>query len=134
MAEPIADSDEVMLRQVHPNWIQKGDVTSAAFRPSPKDSNELSVDRSALVSAEAAFKNFKARGFVSEAVFGISVGEFSAESIPCFPAPIEPSENDSGNPTHAVANYSVHTKSQQQIVAQRLKLKAIARGKLYSET
>ncbi|MCA3264713.1 MAG: hypothetical protein ING19_01480 [Azospirillum sp.] len=133
MPEPIADSTEVMFRQVHPNFIDKGVVSSAAFRPTPKDSSKLSVDRSSLVSAELSFKGFKARGWVSAAVYGVSVGEFSAEKIPCLPDPIEASGADPGNGAHAVADYCAHSSSQQQNVAKRLRNKAVARGMLYSE-
>ena len=37
------NSKTILLRQIHPIWIQQGRVTSQAFRPTPKDENKLSV-------------------------------------------------------------------------------------------
>ena len=36
--------DTLLLRQIHPGFIQGGRVTSQAFRPTPKDEFLLSVD------------------------------------------------------------------------------------------
>ena len=37
------DSETLFLRQIHPTFVQNGRPTSQAFRPTPKDENQLSV-------------------------------------------------------------------------------------------
>lgn len=41
---PLSDAGELLHRQVHPNWIRDGRITSQAFRPTKKDDNKLSID------------------------------------------------------------------------------------------
>lgn len=43
-----------LLRQIHPNFVQAGRVTSQAFRPTPKDENHLSVYDGDQIQPEAA--------------------------------------------------------------------------------
>ncbi len=52
--------DTLLLRQIHPSFIQDGRVTSQAFRPTPKDELLLSVDDGDRVGAEASWKRFTA--------------------------------------------------------------------------
>jgi len=59
------DSQTLLLRQIHPNFVQKSEIswlafeaTSAAFNPTPKDRNQLSVYNGAKFSAKAAFDHF----------------------------------------------------------------------------
>jgi len=33
----------LLLRQVHPSFVQDGKITSQVFRPTPKDENKLSM-------------------------------------------------------------------------------------------
>jgi len=37
------DKDELLLRQVHPNFIVESRITSQAFLPTEKDEKKLSV-------------------------------------------------------------------------------------------
>ncbi len=52
--------DTLLLRQIHPSFVQDGRVTSQAFRPTPKDELRLSVDDGDRVGAEASWKRFTA--------------------------------------------------------------------------
>ncbi len=52
----ITDADELLFRQVNPNWIREGRVSSQAFRPMPKDEGLLSVDRGSMTTPEASFR------------------------------------------------------------------------------
>ena len=132
------DNDEILFRQIHPSFIQDGEVssqpfapTSQAFAPTPKDDGFLSVDRSSMTSASDSHRLFTSNGHSSSAVYGVTVGEFSAEEIPCIAAPIKASETQAANDAHALANYNPHTPNQQKNKAKRLKQKAIARGRLH---
>ena len=133
MTNSLTDDTEVLLRQIHPNFFDNGVPGSNRFRPSEKDGNMLSVDRSALTSAKDAHARYTRSGRKSAAVFGISVGQFRNESIPCKSDPVEPSDGMQGNPAHALADYSAHTVGKQKLVAKRLQRVAIERGCLYSE-
>lgn len=131
MGDKLTDDSEVLFRQIHPNSFQDGEPGSDRFRPTELDQNMLSVDRSSLTTAANAHALYTSTGKKSVAVFGVSVGEFGVESIPCVEDPIEKTDAEPANPAHALADYSGHTTSKQKLVAKRLKRLAIERGCLY---
>lgn len=131
MTSVLINDDEILFRQIHPDFFDKGEPSSNRFIPSSADQGKLSVDRGSLVSAQASHAAYVASGRLSAAVFGLTVGEFRSESISCFEDPIAASPGVSANPAHALADYSVHSYSQQKLVAKRLKRLAIARGQLH---
>jgi hypothetical protein len=51
-------SDTLLLRQIHPGFIQNGRVTSQAFRPTPKDKKKLSVYDGDKIDPEAAYRHY----------------------------------------------------------------------------
>jgi hypothetical protein len=48
----------LLLRQVHPSFVQAGRVTSQAFRPTPKDESLLSVYDGDQITAENSWSHF----------------------------------------------------------------------------
>lgn len=38
----IVNSDEILMRQIHPTFIQDGRITSSVFEPMKKDKSHLS--------------------------------------------------------------------------------------------
>ena len=48
----------LLYRQIHPSFVQDGRVTSQAFRPTPKDQNQLSVYDGDLIGPPAAFEHY----------------------------------------------------------------------------
>jgi len=124
MRDKLVDEDEVLYRQVHPNFFDGEQPSSQAFAPTPKDNGKLSVDRSSLTTAGKAYelytKNYKSIG-----VWGLTVGEFGAEELDCFSDKLE------DNSAHAVADYSPYSLNQQKNKAKRLKRRAIQRGLLH---
>ena len=132
MTKKIEALDELMFRQIHPSFVEDDGVPSSQpFRPTEKDNNKLSVDRSSVHAVDAAYDLFVAEGHQSAGVYGLTVGEFSAEQIPCFEDPIPATPASMGNDAHAVADYTVHSLSQQRKVAKRLKQAAVKRGRLH---
>ncbi len=122
---------ELLFRQVHPDLLD-GDVpASSNFRPKKSDESKLSVDRSSITTAAKSFALYIANGRKSVAVYALSVGEFAAETIPCYEDRILESPTEQANPAHAVADFSDHASNQRDKIAKRLKHKAIARGKRY---
>jgi hypothetical protein len=131
MTEKLRDAAEVLFRQIHPDFIQNGEPSSDRFRPSQQDQNKLSLDRSKLVTASQAHANYVAGGRASAAVFGLSVGEFSNENIPCVEDPLPAAGERLANPAHALADYSRHSPSDQKLISKRLKRIAVRRGCLH---
>jgi len=131
MANNLSDQDEVLFRQIHPDSLQDGEPASDRFRPSERDANKLSTDRSSLTTAADAHALFTSTGKKSAAVFGLTVGEFLTESIPCVEDPVKDAPEFPDNPAHALADYSAHERNKQKVIAKRLKRLALARGCLH---
>lgn len=131
MAIELSDGDEVLFRQVHPNFMQGDLPSSQSFMPTSKDNNMLSVDRSSLTTAKESCELFRGNGFDSGAVYGVTVGEFREQGIPCIGEPLDATDGQAANPAHAFADYTAHAPSLQKTKAKRLKQKALLRGRLY---
>lgn len=131
MAGPQFDPEELLFRQIHPNFLEKGQPSSDRFRPSAGDQNLMSVDRGVLTTAAASHALYNANGRVSAAVFGLSVADLATESVTCKSDPLGDNAGQQANSAHALADYSVHSEKAQKNVAKRLKLRAVARGCLH---
>lgn len=84
----LADSNELVHRQVHPNFVIGGRVTSAAFQPTKKDSGLLSVNRGSMRSAEESHRAFVAGGLTSWGTLSVSVAEIETEGLSAVEAPL----------------------------------------------
>jgi len=72
----------LLLRQIHPTFVQNSRVTSQAFRPTPKDENQLSADNGDKISAGDAWMRFSAQPECSSAgVMAVSQGECLACAV-----------------------------------------------------
>ena len=120
-----------MFRQVHPILFQAGTVASSAFMPTEDDQGHLPVGRGSLTTPRASFDLYRENGRQSAAVFGIGVGEFTAEGIPCLPDPLPATENLKANPAHAFADYNEVGTNQRKKKAQRPRTVALRRGLLH---
>ena len=130
-AGPISNPDEIMFRQIHPILYEAGAVASSAFMPTDSDQGQLSVDRGSLTTPKASFDLYRENGRQSAAVYGVSVGEFTTEGIPCKPDPLPATENLKANPAHAYADYYGVGTNQRRKKAQRLRTAALRRGILH---
>jgi hypothetical protein len=131
MAGNLESPDEVLFRQIHPDSLHDGIPASDRFRPSEMDANKLSTDRSSITTAADAHALYTSTGKKSAAVFGLTVAEFNAESIPCIEDPVKDDPHLPDNPAHALADYSAHAHGKQKLIAKRLKRLAVARGCLH---
>lgn len=128
----LTNAEEVLLRHIRPSLLHDGLPDSLAFAPFPKDKNLLSVDRGSITTPRDSHRLFTENGFECVRVFGVSVGEFASERITCWADPLSRSDTlKHANPSHAVADFSPHTTSQQKVIAKRLKRRALSRGSLY---
>jgi hypothetical protein len=131
MGDRLTTDEELLFRQIHPSFVESGYPSSQPFLPTSKDDNKLSVDRSTITTPSNAFALYTSNGHCSAAVYGLSVGEFKEQDLPCVSDPLEAMEDQAANPAHAYADYAQHGTSKQKNIAKRLKHRAIARGCLY---
>jgi hypothetical protein len=128
---PLEHKDELLYRQIHPNFYDDNHPGSPQFAPTVKDEGKLSVDRGSITTTEASHALFIANGFKSAAVYGLTVGEFGVESLLCHPDPLEAGGLLAANPAHAYADFSAFPSSQGKKIAKRLRNVAVKRGRLY---
>lgn len=129
----LTDGREILLRQIHPNLFLDGKIASTAFMPTADDKGELSVDRSSLTTPVASFNLYVANGRQSVAVYGVSVGQFEAQGIPCHSDPLPETDKLKANPAHAYADFKgIETPKKQKQASQRLRDRAVGGGCLYT--
>ena len=76
------NSETLLLRQIHPSFVQNGKATSQAFRPTPKDEYQLSVYNADRMTAQASWNYYTGtQKFESVGVMAISNSECSKEKL-----------------------------------------------------
>jgi hypothetical protein len=126
-------SEELLHRQVNPNFMKDGRVTSAAFQPTKKDKGLLSVNRGSMCSAEEAHRAFVARGWSSWGTLTIAVSEVTAVQLTALEAPLnvaDDPEEQFDDETHAVVDFRSLNDNKKQIEkrARILRDNAVRRG------
>lgn len=117
----------LLLRQIHPGFVQDGRPSSQAFRPTPKDEQRLSVYDGDQITPADAFQHYtKDLKLGSNGVLAVTMAECGTLELPVTPDP-EPF------PEHALIDFSAYGKSAAEKKAKLLKAKAEARGWLYRE-
>ncbi|MBF0178399.1 MAG: hypothetical protein HQM03_00070 [Magnetococcales bacterium] len=120
--------ETVLLRQIHPNFVQGGRVISSAFSPTPKDKKLLSTYNGDLIKPENAWVYHNRRPNCSSmGIMGITVGECRSLSLPTRPDPTP-------YPEHAVIDFSDFTNGETKAKAKLLRDMAVERGWLYQAT
>ena len=135
MSEPktITDVDELLFRQVNPNWVREGRVSSQAFRPMPKDEGRLSVDRGSLTTPAASFTLFtEGLGLASAGTWAITVGECKDYGLLALEDPLSSPPEPVANLAHALVSFKeVSSRSQIEAKGQKLARRANDRGRLH---
>lgn len=115
----------LLLRQIHPNFIQNGFASSAAFRPNHSDRGLMSVYDGNLISAEASFIHYTTTfSKKSDGTTGVTVDECTAENLSARSDP-EPF------PEHAVVDFIGVEENAWRSKSKKLQAKASARGWLH---
>jgi len=112
----------LLYRQVHPNWIQRGRVSSQVFRPTPKDEHKLSVYNGDLIDAQGAWSHYtETLGHASAGVLAVTVQECHDQQLNAFsdPGPF---------PEHAVIDFAGHSENQIRKKAKALRSVSEKRG------
>jgi hypothetical protein len=127
-----SDETEILLRQVHPSFIQEGRVSSQAFRPTPKDQKKLSVNRSSLIEAREAFIFYTERKKLASAgVWGVSVREVT--EIAGLNIEEDPITDPPEDPSHSLIDFSgIDSENKIKPISSKLAEKARTRGSLFS--
>ena len=116
----------LLLRQIHPTWIQDERVTSQAFTPTPKDERRLSVYDGDQITAKDAWYHYAPdRGHPSSGVMAVTVAECQEQNLIAMADPLE------GFKEHTVIDYGSLTGSAAKNVAKTLTSAARQRGWLY---
>lgn len=129
---PFEDIDELLLRQVHPNFFLESRISSQTFLPTEKDDKKLSVNRNSMITPQEAFVlHTKEKRLQSAGVWGVSVGEVSTfDSLSIDSDPIEEPIQDM---SHSLINFSkLPSESRIKATAKQLTAKARDRDCLYN--
>lgn len=112
----------LLLRQIHPNFVQQGRVTSQAFRPTPKDENRLSVDDGDRVTAAVAFARFTATpNCQSAGILAVTQAECAEQELPV-------TADGQPYPEHCSIDFTACTPGERDRKAKRLARAAQERG------
>ena len=115
----------LLLRQVHPTFVQQGRVTSQAFRPTPKDENQLSVDNGDRIGPEEAWRRFSAQpDCTSAGVMAVSLGE-------CVACAVSVVEDGIPYAEHCYLDFAPYSANQAGKIGKKLVTKAQERGWLF---
>jgi len=119
------NQETLLLRQVHPKWIQQGRITSQVFKPTPKDKKKLSVYDGDMIGPENAWEHYTEKlDFESVGVMAVTVSECNKYDLQAKSDPTPFKE-------HAVIDFTEITENQIIKKSKRLKALAIIRGWLY---
>ena len=125
--------DELLHRQVNPNFVKAGRITSEAFQPTKKDKGLLSVNRGKMRSAEEAHRTFVARGWSSWGTLTVAVSEVVAVQLTALEAPLDVGQDPEDlfdDVTHAVIDFRSLNDNKKHIEkrARTLRDNAVRRG------
>lgn len=119
------NNETLLFRQVHPLFVQAGEVTSQVFRPTPKDEGKLSVYDGDLIAPDESWRHYTTQlGLPSRGVLAVSVAECEALglTVEADPAPY---------PAHAVIVFEGLSRSARERKSVDLRDAAIGRGWRY---
>jgi hypothetical protein len=131
-AVPLSDPQEMLFRQVHPNFVRDGRPSSQAFRPTKKDEGKLSVARGSMTSAENAFRHHAERlQLPSAGTWGVLVGECIGLQLQTFPDPTSAPPEPFADPAHAFVDFRELSNNQAEARGAKLARQAAMRDCLY---
>ena len=115
----------LLLRQIHPNFVQDGFASSVAFRPNEADNGLMSVYDGDQITAEASWSHYTTVSRKkSVGAMALTVEECTAQSLLARsdPAPF---------PEHVVIDFTGTNEGHWRRKSKKLQAKALARGWVY---
>lgn len=120
------NTETVLWRQAHPNFMDGDKPTSQAFFPFPKDNGKLSVYDGDQINAQQSYIHYtQILENESDSVWAITKAEADKEDVPASPDPLPDFS------AHAKIDFGNRPEKECRKIAKRLKAKAIARGCQY---
>ena len=114
-----------LYRQIHPNFVQNGHPSYIAFRPFPRDNDQLSVYDGDLITAENAHRHYTdVQKLKSCGVMSVTVRECTALELPTCSSPEQ-------FPEHAHIDFAGLDKRQIDTKSKGLLGSALARDWVY---
>lgn len=117
--------ETLLLRQVHPSFLQDGEITSQVFRPTPKDENLLSAYDGDKISPEGAWRHY------TEGTENRSAGVMAITKAACDIHQLPVIDDGIPYPEHVSIDFTGKSKTVIGIIAKALKHAAVERGWLY---
>ena len=119
-------TDFLLLRQLHPNFLHDGKISSQAFFPFPKDAGKLSVYDERMITPKHSFEHYtQCQNLSSVGVWGVSNEEVTEMGLTHEPDPLP------NSPAHSLINFAGASVKECRKLAKRLKAFAEIRGCLY---
>ncbi len=125
-SEGLTDGAELLMRQLHPSWVNNGRVTSLLFKPGRNDEGLLSTDRASKTTPAEAHDAHVGQGLASDGVYGVSVSEAADLDLSSYDDPLPPEK-----PAHAVIDMTGLSKRATDAKAGGLRDRATTRGRLH---
>jgi hypothetical protein len=117
--------DTLLLRQVHPTFVQDGRITSQVFRPTLKDESKISVYNGDMITPEESYNKFcQQANCTSFGVVAVTKNECDGHELPVI-------EDGKPIPEHCLITFEDFSKKQIETKAKFLKRFAEIRGWLY---
>jgi hypothetical protein len=118
--------DEFLYRQVHPNWIEDGQPSSQAFKPTKKDEGMLSIALGSKTTAEGAFLHHtQTLELASGGTWAVTVAEVATVDLSSFEQPRE------NSPAHGFIDFRDLARKAIESKAKLLLARARDRGCMY---
>lgn len=120
------NDNKQLLRQVHPSFIQNGEIGVVAFRPNDSDNGYLSVYDGDKITPEDSHKHWTDElKKKSIGVLAVTVEECKSVDLPCGNSPMD------NNPAHAHIDFNGYEKKDQRTKTKALLDFALARQWLF---
>ncbi|WP_369024082.1 hypothetical protein [Nocardia cyriacigeorgica] len=124
------DARELIWRNVNPNWVDGGKLSSQAFRPTPKDVGKLSGAREGKVTADKHFHEFTNEfALASSGVWAVTVDEARRVEVRCVYDAESESKPEPCPTGHTYLDYRVHGNSKIRRIGSALRDFAEERGR-----
>lgn len=113
----------LLHRQVHPNFVKNGVVSSQVFKPTPKDEGLLSVYDGDLIDAGNSWTHYTGeRGLASTGILSVSGAECDLHDLPYRP------EIEGFFAEHAVIDFTRCSRGEIERKSKALRDLAMTRG------
>jgi hypothetical protein len=124
--QELSDAEELLHRQVHPSWVDDGQPSSQAFRPTPKDEGMLSIACASLSTAAEAFEHHtQTLGLLSAGTWAVSVGEVSEVGLTAYADPLPDQQ------AHGLVDFRTLGRKAAETKSRILRARAHQRGRLH---